>query len=471
MAERLSMRTLGQLADGAERFGYDRAALTIGVAHLGPGAFHRAHQAWYFDRLLESDPRWAISGVAPKSTTIPDALSPQDGLYALAELEAVTRVRVIGAMTEVLAASREPAAVLARLAAPTTRWLGLTVTEKGYGLTASGDLDAANPDIAADLAGRGLGTPASAVGWIVSALAARRAAGLEPLVVASCDNLPANGRKLRHAVLQMAADRDADLAAWIAGEARFPSSMVDSITPATDDALLALIENRLGLADAAPVQREGFVQWVLEDDLGPDAPDLGAVGVTLTSDVEGYEAAKLRLLNGAHSSLAYLGLARGFETVAQAATDPALGAFLRDLMIIDIAPAVRAPKGMDVGAYIEAILRRFANPAIRHRLVQIAMDGSQKLPIRLLATAQAALDSGRPVARLGLAAAGWMAFVARETTAGRSLQDPMAERLAAVVRDGGAAALLEVREIFPARLADDHRFRAAVADGLETLGV
>ncbi|HEX7761443.1 MAG TPA: mannitol dehydrogenase family protein, partial [Caulobacteraceae bacterium] len=290
----------------------------------------------------------------------------------------------------------------------------------------------------------------------------RRGAGLAPFVVASCDNLAANGRKLRRGVLQMAGARDGDLAAWIEGEVRFPCSMVDSITPAADDALLALARQALGLIDAAPVQREGFVQWVLEDDLGPDAPDLGAVGVTLTSDVEGYEAAKLKLLNGAHSSLAYLGLLEGRETVAEAMADPQLAVFIRELMMEEIAPLVDAPRGMDVDAYIEAILKRFANPAIRHRLIQIAMDGSQKLPIRLLATAQSALDAGRPVARLGQAVAGWMAFVTRETAAGRTLQDPMAERLAAAVREHGAAGLLEVREVFPARLAEDGRFRAAV---------
>ncbi|MGA0602071.1 mannitol dehydrogenase family protein [Caulobacter sp. KR2-114] len=467
MAERLSMQTLDALAPGVERFAYDRADLAIGVAHLGPGAFHRAHQAWYFDRLLEIDPRWAISGIAPKSATVPDALAPQDGLYALAELEAVTRVRVIGAVTEVLAAPREPQRVLARLAAPATRWLGLTVTEKGYGLSPSGDLDAGNVDVAADLAPGGGQAPRSAIGWIVEGLARRRAAGLAPFVVASCDNLPDNGAKLRRGVLQMAAARGADLAAWIEGEVRFPSSMVDSITPAADDALRALVENRMGLVDAAPVQREGFTQWVLEDGLGPDGPDLGAVGVTLTSDVAGYEAAKLRLLNGAHSSLAYLGLGRGLETMAEAAADPELGAFVRDLMIIDIAPTVTAPRGMDVGGYIEAILKRFRNPAIRHRLAQIAMDGSQKLPIRLLATTQAALDAGRPVERLGRAVAAWLAFVAHETAAGRALQDPMAERLAGVVRERGAMALLDLREMFPARLAEDPRFRTAVAAGLE----
>ncbi len=462
------MRTLGTLPSDVTQFGYDRSRLSIGVTHLGPGAFHRAHQAWYFDRLLERDPAWAICGIAPRRPALPDALGPQDGLYALAELQAATQVRVIGAMTQVLSAPREPEAVLARLAAPQTRWLGLTVTEKGYGLTAQGDLDAGNVDIAADLAGGS--TPTSAIGWIVAGLALRRTAGLAPFVVASCDNLPANGQRLRRGVLQMAAARDADLAMWIEGEVRFPCSMVDSITPAADAALLALVEDRLGLVDAAPVQREGFVQWVLEDDLGPGAPDLGSVGVTLTSDVEGYEAAKLKLLNGAHSSLAYRGLLRGFETVAQAAADPDLRAFIRELMILEIAPMVRAPGGMDVGAYIETILKRFANGAIRHRLIQIAMDGSQKLPIRLLTTAQEALGAGRPVARLGEAVAGWMAFVARETAAGRPLQDPMGERLAAVVREGGAAGLLEVREVFPARLAEEGRFRAAVFTGLRRLG-
>ncbi len=462
------MRTLGALPGDVARFGYDRSRLSIGVAHLGPGAFHRAHQAWYFDRLLERDPAWGICGIAPRSPDLPDALGPQDGLYALAELEAVTRVRVIGAMTEVLSAPREPEAVLVRLAAPQTRWLGLTVTEKGYGLTADGDLDAGNSDIAADLA-RDV-APRSAIGWIVGGLARRRTAGLAPFVVASCDNLPANGRRLRRGVLQMAAARDTDLAAWIAGEVRFPSSMVDSITPAADAALLALVESRLGLVDAAPVQREAFVQWVLEDDLGPGAPELGSVGVTLTSDVEGYEAAKLKLLNGSHSSLAYLGLLRGFGTVAEASADPPLRAFIRDLMIQEIAPTVRAPKGMDVGDYIETILKRFANGAIRHRLIQIAMDGSQKLPIRLLTTAQAALDAGRPVARLSEAVAGWMAFVARETAAGQVLQDPMAERLAAMVRERGAVGLLEMREVFPARLAEDGRFREAVLVGLRGLG-
>ena len=463
---RLSMDSLDALSPGVARFGYDRRAARVGVVHLGAGAFHRAHQAWYFDALLERDPRWAICGVALKSATIPDALTPQDGLYALAEIEAEPSVRVIGAMTALIAAGRRPTAALARLADPATHWVGLTVTEKGYGLTAAGDLDPSNPDIAHDLDPDLADIPASAIGWIVAGLARRREAKLAPFVTASCDNLPSNGRRLRRGVLQMAAARSAELAKWIEDEARFPCSMVDSITPATDDALKARVAAAIGLADAAPVQRERFVQWVIDADLGPGAPELASVGVTLTSDVEGYEAAKLRLLNGAHSSLAYLGLLRGHQTVAEAVADPTLGPFIRELMTNDIAPLLTPPPGMDVAAYIDAILTRFANTAIRHRLIQIAMDGSQKLPIRLLGTIAAALAAGRPVERLCLPVAAWMVFVRRETQAGQTLQDPMAQRLAAA---DGVEGLLAIREIFPARLAEDGRFAAAVKSGVAAL--
>ena len=463
---RLCTANLDALTPGVARFAYDRRAARVGVVHLGPGAFHRAHQAWYFDRLLERDPTWAICGVALKSATIPDTLAPQDGLYALAEVEADPSFRVIGAMTALIAAGRKPTAVLARLADPATRWVGLTITEKGYGLTAAGDLDATNADIAHDLDRELSDIPASAIGWIVAGLELRKAAGAAPFVTASCDNLPGNGERLKRGVLQLAATRGADLAKWIEAEARFPCSMVDSITPAADEALKARVAAAIGLTDAAPVQRERFVQWVIDEDLGPGAPDLASVGVTLTSDIQGYEAAKLKLLNGAHSSLAYLGLLRGHETVAEAVADPVLGPFVLELMTDDIAPLITPPKGMDLRAYIDAILTRFANGAIRHRLIQIAMDGSQKLPIRLLGTIEAALASGRPVERLCRPVAAWMVFVGRETRAGRRLNDPLADRLAAA---DGVEGLLAIREVFSARLAEDGRFAAAVKAGVAAL--
>ena len=278
------------------------------------------------------------------------------------------------------------------------------------------------------------------------------------------------------AVVRLARERgDPDLAAWISGEARFPTSMVDSITPATDAALRTRVAREVGLYDAWPVQRERFTQWVVQDNLGPDAPDLAAVGVTLTDDVAGYESAKLRLLNGAHSSIAYLGSLAGHETVAEAMTDPALARFVRSLMRRDIAPSLRPPAGLSIEAYIEAVLQRFRNPAIRHNLSQIAWDGSQKLPIRLLGSVGDALSAGRPVARLAAPIAGWMRFVVGSVRRGGTLTDPMALRLAHVAADCAdraetdVAAFLALESVFPTDTAETPRFRAAVERAYEDL--
>lgn len=419
---RLSAKTAPPLA-------YDRAKTKIGVLHIGPGAFHRAHQADYFDRLLAQDPRWAISAVSLRSGDLKRALAPQDGLYTLATLDETTSFRVIGAHREVLVAPPP-----ARLADPDLKLVTLTITEKGYCLRPDGTLDLDRPDLAD-----------SAIGWLVEGLEARRAAGLAAPAVLSCDNLPDNGAKLRGAVLALAGRQDPDLAAWIAGEVAFPSSMVDSITPATDDALRARVLEATGLEDAWPIQREAFTQWVVEDILPPGSPDLASVGVTFTHDVAAFEQAKLRLLNGAHSSLAYLGLLKGHETVAEAMADPDLAGFIETLMRQDIAPTLPG----DQSAYIDAILGRFRNPAIRHRLTQIAWDGSQKLPIRLLATVRDALEAGRSVERLGRPVAAWMRFVERQARAGVAIIDPLAEQLKAVGLAGGVARFLELPMFAP----------------------
>lgn len=418
-------------ADTAPPLAYDRARTRIGVLHIGPGAFHRAHQADYFDRLLAHDPRWAITAVSLRSAGVKQALDPQDGLYTLATLDETTAFRVIGAHREHLVAPPP-----ARLADPDLRLATLTITEKGYCLAPDGGLDLTHPDL-----------EASAIRWLVDGLQARREAGLAPFAVLSCDNLPDNGARLRGAVLTLAERRDPGLAAWIAGEVAFPGSMVDSITPATDEALKARVLEATGLEDAWPIQREAFTQWVVEDILPPGGPDLASVGVTLTRDVAAFEQAKLRLLNGAHSSLAYLGLLRGHETVADAMADPVLAGFVETLMRQDIAPTLPG----DQTAYVDAILRRFRNPAISHRLSQIAWDGSQKLPIRLLATVRDALAAGRPVERLVRPLAGWMRFIERQARSGTAIVDPMAERLEAVGRTGGVARFLEL-PLFPPAL-------------------
>lgn len=462
---RLSRAALPSLPAEVRRPAYDLDAARVGVVHLGPGAFHRAHQACYLDDLLETDPRWGVSAVSLRSPGVRDALQPQDGLFTVAELEAETRLRVVGAVRELLVAPEQPQAVLARLASPEVRLVTLTITEKGYCLTPDGALDLDHPDVRADLSGAA--APSSAPGWLVAGLRRRREAGAGGLTLLSCDNLQDNGARLRRAVLGFAERTDPDLARWVEAEVRFPSSMVDSITPATDDALRARVADALGVDDAWPVQREAFRQWVVEDDLDPDAPDLAAVGVQLTADVAAWERGKLRLLNGAHSTLAYAGLLRGRETVADAMADHELAAVVERMMREDVIPTLAPTPGLDMQAYASDVLARFRNPAIRHLLSQIAWDGSQKLPFRVLGTVADALAAGRPVDRLALPIAAWMRFVVDRSREGVPLVDSLAEPLAALGRraTGGAddvdLFLAEAR-VFPAELAAADAFRQAV---------
>ena len=466
IAPRLSDAVLDQARPEVRRPDYDRSVVRIGVVHFGPGAFHRAHQAFYFDRLLGTDRSWGISAVSLRSPGVRDALQPQAGLYTLAALDRRTEFRVIGAIGELLVAPEEREAVLRRLASPEVRAVTMTVTEKGYCLNGAGELDLLHPDIVHDLAHPA--RPRSLVGWLLAGLRARRAAGVGGLTVISCDNLVDNGHRLGEAVRTLAGQSDPELARWIAQEVRFPRTMVDSITPATDDTLRARVEAETGLHDAWPIQREAFTQWVVEDVMRPDAPDLASVGVTLTDDVAAYDRAKLRLLNGAHSTLAYRGLLAGHETVADAMADPALARFVEAMMREDIAPTLTAPSGMDLGGYIDAVLERFRNPAIRHNLSQIAWDGSQKLPFRILGTVEDALASGRSVDRLASPLAAWMRFVRRQASAGVPIVDPLAETLAEVglrctgEPAGDVALFLALPSVFPPRLADHRTFRPAL---------
>ena len=461
---RLSRATLAGLPPTVGRPAYDLDAVRIGVVHLGSGAFFRAHAAAYLDAVLARDPRWGVCAVALRSTEVRDALAPQDGLYTLAELGAHTRLRVLGPLRELLSAAETPERVRARLRDPGVRLVTLTVTEKGYGLDAEGRLDAHDPAVAHDLA-QADAPRRSVAGWLAQAFADRRADGAPPLTVLSCDNLVDNGLKLGRATARFAAlAGDAGLAAHVEAAGRFPRSMVDSITPATTDALRRRVAETLGVEDAWPVQREPFVQWVVEDALGRDAPDLAAVGVTLARDVRPFEQAKLRLLNGAHSTLAYLGRLAGLETVAEAMAEPRLGRFVERLMRDTIAPTLSSSE-LDVARYIDDVLARFRNPGLRHELAQIAWDGSKKLPVRLLGTAADVLAAGGDLRPIALPVAAWMRFVRAETEAGRVLTDPSAESLAARLGDGGPGevrAFLALREVFPAPLAEAPPFREVV---------
>jgi fructuronate reductase len=464
---RLSDRTLRSVAPEVLRPRYDRASTRIGAVHFGPGAFHRAHQAFYFDRLLERDNTRAICAVSLKTPSVRDALVPQDGLYTLMELDARPTARVLGAIREVLVASEDATRVSARLAAPDTSLVTITVTEKGYCLNSNGELDLEHPDIAHDLSTPA--APRSLVGWLVRGLQLRQQHGLPPWLVVCCDNLSDNGPTLRRAVLAFASQRDRALAGWIEERTRFPRTMVDSITPATDAALHDRVDRALGLHDAWPVQRERFVQWIVEESEFEGQPDWASVGVTMSRDVSAYERAKLRLLNGAHSTLAYLGLLAELETVAQAMAQPALRAFVERLMVEDIQPTLANPRGDELTVYRQSILQRFENPAMRHQLAQIAWDGSQKLPIRILGTVADAIRARRTLERLAVPIAAWMHFVRTRAAAKTPIVDPLSEQLNAC----GQGATGESRHDLPMFLALPGVFSAELvrnAEFLQALG-
>jgi fructuronate reductase len=304
---------------------------------------------------------------------------------------------------------------------------------------------------------------------LLEGLARRRATGAPPITVISCDNLVDNGVRLKNAVTRLAQTRDPELAKWIESSIAFPRTMVDSITPATTDALRQTVADVLGVQDRWPVQREDFVQWVIEDIFSGVKPDFASVGVTLTDDVPAYDRAKLRLLNGAHSTLAYVGSLAGYETVAQAIANPDLAAFVRRMMTEDILPTLKAPRGLDLNAYIDAILRRFRNPVIKHALAQIAWDGSQKLPFRIFGTIVDNLAAQRPIERLCIPIAAWMQFVRRAAIEGRRVTDPLGRELfeiGAACMNQAAADLprfFTLANVFPQSLATNPRFKTELA--------
>lgn len=474
---RISTKTLAQAKPGIVLPKYDRSKTTIGIMHLGPGAFHRGHQACYFDSLLEMDTRWAISGVELLPTGLAAEAVPQDYLYVVAELDAQIRYRVVGSHQEYLKAYGEADRIFSRMLDPHIRLVTMTVTEKGYCLNGEGELDLDNAAIKADL--ENATSPRTAIGWVTEGLARRKAAKMAPFVPISCDNMMMNGHKLRAAILKYVEARgDRDLAKWTADNVIFPSTMVDSITPAASEELKNRVAAETGLRDEAPVQREAFQQWVVEDVLGDDAPDLASVGVLLTKDVSAYEMAKLRLLNGAHSTLAYAGILRGHTSVGEAMTDIKLARAVELLMREDMILTLRQVPGFDFNRYVGDLLARFRNPALTHKLIQIASDGSQKLPYRILEPLREAMIKGRSIRRFMISLGAWMRFVVQQTKTSIKLEDPVSGKLAEIGNSctGNAtddvSKFLALREVFPVELAENAQFTAgmlAAYDNFEAL--
>lgn len=495
---RLSRQTLAaldtrHLAPAVRRPAVDPGAVGIGIVHLGLGAFHRAHQAVFTEDAAAATGElgWGILGVTQRSARVVEQLAPQDGLYGvLTKGTDETSLRLVGPLRGVSFPGTDTARVLEAIAAPTTHVVTLTVTEKGYRRAADGGPDLADPDLAADLDSlaaelRG-GSPEvpparSPLGLLLRGLATRRQRDSGPLTVVCCDNLAENGAVLARlvgATLDTVPGGDA-LRAWIESSVRFPGTMVDRIVPATTDAHRDEARALLGLSDAGLVVGEPFTQWVIEDAFAGPRPAWERAGATLTGDVAPYERAKLRVLNASHSTLAYLGVLRGYATIAQAVADPDLSAAVRALVDDDVLPTLVAPDGLDLPAYRDDVLARFANPNTGHTTVQVAMDGSQKLPQRLLGTVRDRLAAGSVPTAAATTVAAWIAYV-RATTQGElevdgrriALDDPLAPALAAAAAgplDTLADRMLDVRAVFGEDLRDSTAFRSAVRSAVAAL--
>jgi len=433
----------------------------VGIVHLGIGAFSRAHIAVYTeDAIKKSGGDWGITGVSLRSPDVRDALANQQLAYTAVQLDCgQTTCRQIEVLSDILVAKENPYAVLQQMGHPAIKIVSLTVTEKGYCLSPStGKLDLQHADILHDLANP---LPVSAPGFLVRALEARKRTGYPPFTVLSCDNLPENGNVIRHVVLALAKQIDKNLMLWIEEHGCFPSTMVDRITPATTPDDRRSVEQLIGKSDAAPVMHEPFSQWVIENNFVNDEyPDWGYVGAQIVPDVRPFEIMKLRMLNGTHSTLAYLGYLAGFKTIAETVADDDFRIFIEILWDKEIMPSFTAPLGVSLSEYAADLMNRYSNPNIRHLNWQIAMDGSQKLPQRFLDTIDKRLANGEASPGLILAVAAWIRYISGIDETGNiiDVRDPLSEKFAALAEnttesEDWIASILAIREVFPDHLA------------------
>ena len=455
---------------------YDRENTEIGIVHLGPGAFHRAHQAFYTENAMNSSGgNWGICGVSLRSATARDVLAKQDNLYTLAILDKNISYQVIGAIKEVLVASEQTNDVITRMSAASTKLITLTITEKGYCLAADGSLDLNHSDIKHDLANPS--APVSAIGFIVEALKLRKLNSINAFNILSCDNVSGNGDKLRRAVLDYAEQFDADLKDWIDTNVAFPNAMVDSITPKTENYTIESVSNAVGLQDNWPIQREEFTQWVIDSNWQGERPNWEDVGVIFTDDVEGFEKAKLRLLNCLHSTLAYAGSLAGFETVFDVTSDKGFYQFISKLASEEIIGSFKPPKELNVEIYSHDIIQRFLNPNIRHLLAQIAFDGSQKIQMRVLPTIEDNLRLGRSTRLLSLSLACWFEFICQALKSGNEIIDPIAStftQMSHLLSNDVmevVEAFLSIESIFGRTFKDNTQLKVQLAESLSALRI
>lgn len=423
---RLNPALLNQLTDIAQPK-YDRSKIAPGIVHLGIGAFHRAHQAFYTDAVMNRfGGDWGIIGCSLRSNTVQQQLAQQHGLYTLLERGVTSQARVIGAVQQVLVGPEQPERIIAAIATASVKIISLTVTEKGYcHHPSTGTLNTQHPDIEHDI--QYPQEPKSAPGYIVAGLQRRCQQNLPPISIISCDNLPNNGAITRNVVLDLAEHLDPKLAHWIREQVTFPGTMIDRIVPATTEDDLNTFEQRYGYRDEGLVMAESFSQWVIEDRFCNGRPAWEAVGALVVEDVDHYETMKLRLLNGSHSLLAYSGYLAGYSTIFKVMQDADFVNLTRAFMAT-AATTFTGPEGFDMSAYQQQLLERFANPGLQHRTWQIAMDGSQKIPQRWLNTLRDRLANKQDTTLFAFALATWIRYVSGTDENGETINisDPMA---------------------------------------------
>lgn len=452
----LSSATLADLPAGVERPGYDRSALRAGIVHVGVGGFHRAHQAMYLDRLMAQGEAldWGVVGVGlmPGDARMRDVLNAQDCLYTLVVKHPDGRLepRVIGSIVDYLYAPDDPDAVVERMSQPDIRIVSLTVTEGGYDVGAWGG-------------------PGSTFDLLTSALQRRRARGIEPFTILSCDNLQGNGEVAREAFATYAAGADAELGTWVRENVRFPSCMVDRITPVTTDDDRAHLREQFGVADGWPVVCEPFAQWVLED--FPGRPPFEAVGVQVVDDVEPYELMKLRLLNASHQGIAYLGYLAGYRLVHDVAQDPLFARFLLAYMDDEATPSLAPVPGIDLDAYKHELIARFSNAQVRDTVARLCAESSDRIPTWVLPVIRHNLATGGPIRTATAIVAAWARYAEGVDEQGAPIEvvDRLKDRLtAAARRREDPLAFVRDREVF-GDLVDDERFTSTYLGLLSSL--
>jgi mannitol 2-dehydrogenase len=478
MSTHITTKNLGELAKKASVPGYDVSQLSIGICHIGVGGFHRAHQAVYLDDLFnkKNDLSWAYCGIGilPHDKKIADVFSEQESLYALKIKDELKQPpRIIGSIRKFIHADQNPEDALSLLAAPSTRIVTLTVTEGGYYYSEStGELLTDAPAIKHDLSTQSKFT--TFLGYIVEALARRRASGVPPFTVLSCDNLQGNGHIAKKVIISFARLKDAALADWIERQVTFPCCMVDRITPVTTDEDKKSLSLNDGIDDQWPVVCEDFKQWVVEDHFCNGRPALEDVGVQFVSDVTPYEKMKIRLLNASHSAMGYLGYLAGFRYIDDIARDPEFARYIKGMMDQEVTPILPAVPGVDLSDYKQTLLRRFTNPHIRDQAARICMDGSAKMPKFILPSIQDNIERNSSFKRLALCVAAWIRYLKAVDEQGEPIEikDPLAKELlkaAAGVTTTSTVFFDALPDVIPAELRSSKVFIAVVDEQLKLL--